>query len=152
MTDKVAIILSGCGVFDGSEIHEASAACGAVTRSGKKVVFYAPDKTLHHEINHISGESNDDTSRNVMIESGRIARGKVNPLADLKVDDVDAVIIPGMTTYEYKFTSIVLETVLISGGFGAAKNLSTFATSKKKLQKISMMISIFLLKYISMYF
>lgn len=109
MTDKVAIILSGCGVFDGSEIHEASAACGAVTRSGKKVVFYAPDKTLHHEINHISGESNDDTSRNVRIESGRIARGKVNPLADLKVDDVDAVIIPG--------------------GFGAAKNLSTFATS-----------------------
>ena len=108
MTDKVAIILSGCGVFDGSEIHEASAACGAVTRSGKKVVFYAPDKTLHHEINHISGESNDDTSRNVIIESGRIARGKVNPLADLKVDDVDAVIIPGMTTCKltYLFTYV----------------------------------------------
>ena len=98
-------------VFDGTEIHEAAAASAAISRSGKKVVFYAPDKTQFHEVNHVSGENDESTKRNVLIEAGRIARGKVLPLSDLKPEDVDAVVIPG--------------------GFGAAKNLSTFATSSE---------------------
>lgn len=90
-------------------MHEASAACVAISRAGKTVVFYAPDKTQHHEVNHLSGEDDSSTSRNVRIEAGRIARGKVAPLSELTTESVDAVIFPG--------------------GFGAAKNLCTFATS-----------------------
>ena len=77
MSDEVAVILSGCGVYDGTEIHEASAVCVALTRAGKKPVFYAPDATLYHEVNHVTSEADNDTTRNVLIESGRIARGKV---------------------------------------------------------------------------
>ena len=77
MPDEVAVILSGCGVFDGTEIHEASAVCVALTRAGKKPVFYAPDKTLHHEINHVTLEADNETRRSALIESARIARGNV---------------------------------------------------------------------------
>lgn len=105
---EVAIVLSGCGVFDGTEIHEVSAACAALSRAGKKQVFFAPDKVLFHEVNHANGEAG-ETERNCLIEAARIARGKVNPLADLKAADFAAVVFPG--------------------GFGAAKNLSNFATS-----------------------
>ena len=77
MPDEVAVILSGCGVYDGTEIHEASAVSVALTRAGKKPVFFAPDITLHHEINHVTLEADSDTRRSALIESGRIARGKV---------------------------------------------------------------------------
>lgn len=82
MSNKVAVVLSGCGVFDGSEIHEASAICVALTRLGKTPVFFAPDKSLFHEVNHVNGESREGGSspRNCLIESGRIARGAVQPL------------------------------------------------------------------------
>lgn len=106
---KIAVVLSGCGVFDGSEVHETSAACAAITRAGKKVAFYAPDKDHHHQVNHLTGASEPSTTRNVRIEACRIARGEVKPLSELQTDAVDAVIFPG--------------------GFGAAKNLSSFATS-----------------------
>lgn len=109
MTDKIALVLSGCGVYDGSEVHEASAACVAISRAGKKVVFYAPDKSHHHLVNHITGAADEGDSRKVRIEAARIARGEVKSLNELTVDAVDAVIFPG--------------------GFGAAKNLSSFATS-----------------------
>ena len=108
MTDKIAVILSGCGVYDGSEVHEASAACSAISRAGKKAVFYAPDKDQYHMVNHVTSEDDKETKRNVLVESGRIARGTVLPLAELNTEDIDAIIIPG--------------------GFGAAKNLCSFAT------------------------
>lgn len=111
MTDKIAVILSGCGVYDGSEVHEASAACTAISRAGKKIAFYAPDKDQFHMVNHVTSEDDTDAKRNVLVESARIARGTVLPLNELKIEDVDAVIIPG--------------------GFGAAKNLCSFATSSE---------------------
>ena len=77
---SVAVVLSGCGVYDGSEVHEASAVCVALTRAGKTPVFYAPNKTQYHEVNHVNGNDK-DTERNVLIESGRIARGKVLELS-----------------------------------------------------------------------
>lgn len=80
MSDEVAVVLSGCGVFDGSEIHEASAVCVALTRLGKVPVFFAPDKNHYHEVNHVDGESG-DSSRNVRVEAGRIARGAVRPIS-----------------------------------------------------------------------
>jgi len=105
---EVAVVLSGCGVFDGTEVHEISAVCAALSRAGKNMVFFAPDKPLFHEVNHVNGQDG-ATERNCLIESARIARGKVAPVSELKASDFAAVVFPG--------------------GFGAAKNLSNFATS-----------------------
>lgn len=103
---KFAIILSGCGVFDGSEIHEATMTMLAIIRNGGTYDIFAPDVRQHHVVNHIKGKEMDET-RNVLIESARIARGKIKPLTEYRADDYDALIIPG--------------------GYGVAKNLSTYA-------------------------
>ena len=103
---KIAVVLSGSGVFDGAEIHEATLTLYAIAKNGAVYEIFAPDIIQHHVINHISGEEMKET-RNVLIESARIARGKIKPLSAFHADDFDAIIFPG--------------------GFGAAKNLSTFA-------------------------
>eukprot|EP00745_Piridium_sociabile_P037826 TRINITY_DN69011_c0_g1_i2.p1 TRINITY_DN69011_c0_g1~~TRINITY_DN69011_c0_g1_i2.p1 ORF type:complete len:276 (+),score=65.31 TRINITY_DN69011_c0_g1_i2:66-830(+) len=103
---KVAVVLSGCGVYDGSEIHEASAALVHLSRQGADVAIFAPDVDQMHVINHTKGEPMEQ-KRNVLQESARIARGKIDTLSALNASDFDAVVFPG--------------------GFGAAKNLSTFA-------------------------
>ena len=78
---SVGVVLSGCGVLDGTEIHEAAAALACLTRLDKTPVFFAPDKKLYHEVDHVSGKDVADSSRNVLTESGRIARGRVYPLS-----------------------------------------------------------------------
>ncbi len=103
---KVAIILSGCGVYDGSEIHEATFVLLALNQLGADVQCFAPDKPQHEVINHLSGDQVSE-SRNVLQESARIARGDVKPLTDLHVESFDGLALPG--------------------GFGAAKNLTTWA-------------------------
>ncbi len=104
---RVAVILSGCGVFDGSEIHEAVLTLLYLDKGGADTRCFAPDKEQMHVVNHLKGEPEADQSRNVLIESARIARGEITPLSDLKINEFDAVIFPG--------------------GFGAAKNLCTLA-------------------------
>lgn len=101
-----AVILAGSGVFDGSEIHEATMALYAIMKNGGTYQIFAPDIDQHHVINHITGEEMNQT-RNVLIESARIARGEIKDLKEFRADAFDALIMPG--------------------GFGAAKNLSTFA-------------------------
>ncbi|MBN2348871.1 MAG: isoprenoid biosynthesis glyoxalase ElbB [Bacteroidales bacterium] len=103
---KIAVILSGCGVYDGAEIHEATLTLYSIKKNGAEYEIYAPDMLQHHVINHITGNEMKE-SRNVLIESARIARGAIKPLAEFEAGRVDAVIFPG--------------------GFGAAKNLSDFA-------------------------
>ena len=103
---KFAVILAGCGVFDGSEIHEATMTLYAIMKNNGEYEIFAPDIPQHHVINHITGKEMSET-RNVLTESSRIARGKISPLAECKAEDFDAVIFPG--------------------GFGVAKNLSNFA-------------------------
>ncbi|EDQ87913.1 uncharacterized protein MONBRDRAFT_33173 [Monosiga brevicollis MX1] len=103
---RVALVLSGSGVYDGTEVHEASAAMGALSRQGADYKIFAPDKQQHHVVNHMTGEEMDE-SRNVLVEAARIARGNIQALDKLQVADFDAVVVPG--------------------GFGAAKNLSNFA-------------------------
>lgn len=105
---KVAVVLSGSGVYDGSEIHEASACLVHLSRAKADISVYAPDISQMHVINHVKGEPSATESRNVLVESARIARGKISPLKELKVASHDAVVFPG--------------------GFGVAKNLSNFAT------------------------
>jgi len=102
---KVAVVLSGCGVYDGTEVHEAAAALAALSRHGVVPTMYAPDKKQAHVVDHTAGTEMDQ-ERNVLKESARIARGAVAPLSDLKAADFSAVVFPG--------------------GFGAAKNLSDF--------------------------
>ncbi|CAH8625232.1 unnamed protein product [Dicrocoelium dendriticum] len=103
---NVAMILHGCGVYDGSEIIEATSMLIHLSRQNVNVSMFAPNINQMHVINHLTGEPMHET-RNVLIESARIARGQVSPLAQLQVSNFDALFIPG--------------------GFGAAKNLSNFA-------------------------
>ena len=104
---KIAIILSGCGVYDGSEIHEAVLTLLAIEQNGASYRCFAPNINQHHVINHLTGEVSENESRNVLVESARIARGDVEDLKELQEKEFDALIVPG--------------------GFGAAKNLSNFA-------------------------
>jgi len=106
MSQKVALILSGCGVYDGTEVHEASACLVHLSACGAEVAMFAPDIDQMHVINHLDG-SEQVEKRSVLQESARIARGKVRPLSELETGVFDALLIPG--------------------GFGAAKNLCDFA-------------------------
>lgn len=106
MTKKIGVVLSGCGVFDGSEIQEAVLTLLAIDREGGEAVCMAPDTGQHHVINHLKGEETDE-KRNVLVESARIARGNIEDIAAVSAGDLDAIVFPG--------------------GFGAAKNLCTFA-------------------------
>ena len=106
---KVAVILSGCGVYDGSEIHESCAALLALHRAGAKAIVCAPTGPQMHVINHLAGEPEADQERDILVEAARIARGEITPLTEMDANTVDAVLLPG--------------------GFGAAKNLCDFATA-----------------------
>jgi len=103
---KFAVVLSGNGVFDGAEIHEATLTLLAIKKQGAIYEVFAPDIPQHHVINHITGEEMNE-KRNVLVESARIARGQIKPLSDFNAAEFDALIFPG--------------------GFGAAKNLCDFA-------------------------
>ncbi len=103
---KFAIILAGCGVYDGAEIHEAVMSMYAVMKNGAEYQLFAPDIPQHHVVNHLTGAEMPET-RNVLVESARIARGKIKPLTELDMRDFDALLFPG--------------------GFGVAKNLCSFA-------------------------
>ncbi|QLR45612.1 isoprenoid biosynthesis glyoxalase ElbB [Enterobacter sp. RHBSTW-00994] len=104
---KIGVVLSGCGVYDGAEIHESVLTLLALARHGAEVICFAPDKNQVDVINHLTGEVMPET-RNVLTEAARIARGNIQPLAQANATALDALIVPG--------------------GFGAAKNLSTFAS------------------------
>ncbi len=108
MQKKVAVILSGCGVYDGAEIHESVLTLLRLDQRGAQVQCFAPDIPQLHVVDHYRGDEMDET-RNVLVESARIARGQIKNLRELHVGDFDALIIPG--------------------GFGVAKNLSDFAIS-----------------------
>jgi enhancing lycopene biosynthesis protein 2 len=104
---RVAVILSGCGVYDGAEIHESVLVLLALDRANAQAVCAAPDIPQQQVVNHLTRQPVPGEARNVLVESARIARGAIRPLASLDTADIDAVILPG--------------------GFGAAKNLCTFA-------------------------
>lgn len=103
---KIAVILSGSGVYDGTEIHEAVLALYAIEKAGATWHCFAPNINQLHVINHKTGEEMDET-RNVLVEAARIARGNIDDVAKLNVDEYDALLLPG--------------------GFGVAKNLTDFA-------------------------
>lgn len=103
---RVGVVLAGCGVNDGSEIHESVITMLALDRAGVNMVLMAPNIDQLHVMNHYTGSEMDE-SRNVLLESARIARGKIRDMAEVHASDVDALIFPG--------------------GFGVAKNLCDYA-------------------------
>ncbi|MBN3494021.1 isoprenoid biosynthesis glyoxalase ElbB [Vibrio neptunius] len=105
---KIAVILSGSGVFDGAEIHESVLALHAIEKQGSSWHCFAPNIEQLHVINHVTGEEMAET-RNVLIEAARIARGNIEDVAKLNAEEFDALLLPG--------------------GFGAAKNLTDFAVN-----------------------
>lgn len=108
MGKRVAVVLSGCGVMDGTEIHEAVITLLALARSGAQAVCCGPDIPQADVVNHLCNEPQAGEKRRVLVESARIARGDVKAIGQLDLDGIDAVIMPG--------------------GYGAAKNLCNFAS------------------------
>lgn len=106
---NVAVVLSGCGVYDGAEINEAVLTLLSLEQQDASYQCFAPDREQMHVVNHLTGEPAAGETRNVLVEAARIARGNIKPLGDARVADYDALVVPG--------------------GFGAAKNLCDFAVS-----------------------
>ncbi len=105
---KVGVLLHGSGVFDGTEIHEAVLSLLALAEAGHEYFCFAPNVDQHHVVNHLDGSEMAET-RNVLVESARIARGEIKDLAEVKPSDMDALFMPG--------------------GFGTAKNITKWAFS-----------------------
>ncbi|MGO1771312.1 MULTISPECIES: isoprenoid biosynthesis glyoxalase ElbB [unclassified Halomonas] len=113
MAKQVAVILAGCGVYDGSEIYETTLTLLRLDQLGIGYRCFAPD-IEQHVVNHLNQDVVEGEQRNVLQESARLARGDISPLDELVADDFDAVIVPG--------------------GFGVAKNLSDFASAGDNMQ------------------
>lgn len=105
---KVAVVLSGCGVFDGAEIHESVLTLLALDRRDADITLLAPDIPQMHVVNHMIGQPAEE-KRNVLVEAARVARGEIRDLAEADITEFDAVVFPG--------------------GFGVAKNLCDFAVN-----------------------
>jgi enhancing lycopene biosynthesis protein 2 len=103
---KIGVLLSGCGVYDGAEIHESVLTLLAIEEMGGEAVCIGINRPQHHVIDHTSGEEMDE-SRIMLKEAARIARGAIKDIKDVAPADIDALVIPG--------------------GFGSAKNLTTWA-------------------------
>ena len=103
---KIAVVLAGNGVYDGSEIHEATITLLTIARNGAQYQCFAPDIEQAHVINHLTGKEMSET-RNVLVEAARIARGNIKPLSAYNAKEFDALVFPG--------------------GFGVAKNLCNYA-------------------------
>jgi enhancing lycopene biosynthesis protein 2 len=105
MKKRIGVVLSGCGVRDGSEIHEAVFTLLAIDRNNGEAVCMAPDMEFP-ETNHLT-MTETGAKRNALVEAARIARGNIRDIKDVTAADLDAIVFPG--------------------GFGAAKNLCNFA-------------------------
>lgn len=103
---KIAVLLSGCGVYDGSEIQETVFTLLSIAQQNAQAICFAPNITQHHVINHTNGEELEET-RNVLVEAARITRGDIQSLDSISIDNFDALV--------------------LVGGFGTAKNLTKWA-------------------------
>lgn len=111
---RVGVVLSGCGYLDGAEIHEATCTLLSLDRRGAKLVAFAPDVAQMHVVDHLKGAPVDGESRRVLQEAARIVRGQIAELSRASAKDLDALLLPG--------------------GFGAAKNLCSFAVEGKGMR------------------
>ncbi|MDB3907081.1 isoprenoid biosynthesis glyoxalase ElbB [Crocinitomicaceae bacterium] len=103
---KIGVLLSGCGVYDGAEIHEATLTLLSIAEIGAEAVCISVDRDQHHVVNHLNGEEMNE-KRNMLVEASRIARGNISNINEVNPADIDGLIIPG--------------------GFGSAKNFTNWA-------------------------
>lgn len=108
---KIAVILSGCGALDGSEVHESVLTLLALGRAELPYQCLAPNISQTRVVNMADGQVMAHVKRNVLEESSRIARGKIKDIASADPDEYTAMIFPG--------------------GFGAALNLCNFGLDKE---------------------
>jgi enhancing lycopene biosynthesis protein 2 len=104
---RVGVVLAGCGFLDGAEIQEAVLTLLYLDQRDAEIICMAPNIDQMHVVDHNAGEPAESETRNVLVESARIARCEVRDVADVSADELDALVFPG--------------------GFGAAKNLCSFA-------------------------
>ena len=110
---RIAVILAGCGVYDGAEIHESVLTLLRLDQHGAEVKCFAPNISQMHVIDHLTGDESVSESRNVLVEAARITRGEITDLEQASAEAFDGVIVPG--------------------GFGAAKNLCNFAVEGSEM-------------------
>lgn len=110
--NRVALVLAGCGAKDGAEITEAVSLLIAFSQQNFAVTLFAPNRATHHVINHLNNEICISEHRNILTEASRIARGKIQALTSLQIENFDI--------------------LSFSGGFGVAKNLCNFAFEGEK--------------------
>ena len=106
-TLRCAVLLAGCGRYDGSDVQEAVCVLNALSEAGIQAACFAPDKRVGHSVNHVTGESYSEPMQNIYIESARITGGSLGTLADFDATEWDGLVIPG--------------------GFGVSKHLCTFS-------------------------
>ena len=111
---NIGVVLSGCGVQDGSEIHEATLTLLFLDKAGVRITYFAPKIEQYHTIDHSTGQIQEKENRQVFVESARIARGEITDLAQASPESLDGIIFPG--------------------GFGAVKNLCNFAFEEENCQ------------------
>ena len=121
---KIAIILSGCGNRDGSELQESLSLMLAIDRRSWQYQCFAPEG-IFEVVPHVDVEDPDDAEegslvdteqRDIFVESARIARGDIKPIDQYSPGDYDCLALPG--------------------GMGAARNLSTFAFDGPRMEVI----------------
>ena len=117
----IGVILSGCGVYDGSEIYETTLTLLALSQRGLNAQIFAPNENQMHVIDHLQGQPSQE-NRNMLVESARIARGQISPLEEADARKLDGIIVPG--------------------GFGAAKNLCNYATAGVELEVLPMLATL----------
>ena len=108
---NIGVIMAGCGYLDGAEIRESCTLLLSIDKQGASPAIFAPNIDQYHVVNHLTGEETGEL-RNVLLESARIARGEINDLSEIDMNELDGLIIPG--------------------GFGVAKNLSSLAFDGEK--------------------
>jgi enhancing lycopene biosynthesis protein 2 len=107
---KIAVVLSGCGNKDGTEITEAVSLIIELSKANVDVKFFAPN--LEFKAQNFLTDQEPSTTRNMMVEAARITRSEIADLTQLNPDDFDGLAFPG--------------------GYGAALNLCEWSTKGSK--------------------
>ncbi len=103
---KIALLLSGCGYLDGTEVTECVSTIIKLSELGTKWTPFSISKS-YSPTSHFAPEHSPPGPLNCLEESARITRSQMTDLKEIRVKDYDALVIPG--------------------GYGVAKNFCSWA-------------------------
>lgn len=92
---KFALLLAGCGQYDGSETQEVILTLLSLSQAKLAWEAFAPDIAQSYVTNHLTNEREEQETRQVLKESARLVRGKIRPIEEAVLADYDAIVIPG---------------------------------------------------------